>query len=202
MRPPWARAGGKEERGGKERRRGSPSSCRTPVSLFLPMGCPSRFRTPSFIYVGRGCPSTHKFHAANTPCPSPCAAQALAAAPPLVPRAALARAPPRGRRVVLLVISSALSTSSWRCHGPRQLRGDLLLRDAEGAAGITRRRDLILSVSRKRCRIFINTFPSSSVYSSTLRSGVASTVRVDIGGGVARAMLVRGIIHLLAIRRV
>ena len=57
-------------------------------------------------------------------------------------------------------------------------------------------------MSRKHCRIFIDTFASSSAYSSTLRSGVASTVHVDTGGGVARATLVRGIIHLLAIRRV
>ena len=37
---------------------------------------------------------------------------------------------------------------------------------------------------------------------SRLGGGVASTVRVDTGGGITRATLVRGIIHLLTIRRV
>ena len=74
--------------------------------------------------------------------------------------------------------------------------------DAEALPDSARRRDLISPMSRKRCRIFIDMFPSSSAYSFTLRSGVASTVCVDTGGGIARATLVRGIIHLLAIRRV
>ena len=132
----------------------------------------------TYIYRGRGAPKEHKFHAA------PAHARAAAAAGPSPSS------------------SSASSSRSCWCTGQGDIHGGDLLRDVEALPDSTRRRDLISPVSRKRCRIFIDTFPSSSSFSSTLRSGVACTVRVDTGGGVARAMLVRGIIHLLAIRRV
>ena len=118
-------------------------------------------------------------------------------APPPVPRAA---AVPSRRPVAdFLRLSLLLRVGS---RGQGDIRGGDLLHRRGSAAGFCPPLRSNLAGDRGSAAGSSPTRSSSSTYSSAPRRSCCCTVRVDTGGGVARATLVRGIIHLLAIRYV
>ena len=162
------------------------------------------WRLTLLIYVGRGAPknrqdSTSPAQAPRAPRPRRPSPRRAATPPPRAtppaPRAA-AVPPPRRRLPPPLPLAPCWIKGQGDIHG-----GDLLRRRGS-AAGFCPPLRSNLTGDRGSAAGSSPTRSSSSTYSSAPRRSCCCTVRVDTGGGVARATLVRGIIHLLAIRYV